>query len=315
VRIHRILTPAVALAILAVPVTQAMAASSTPSTSASPNAASIKLLTAAAKTESAAYLQYFAYADGATAGGQAALADVWQTVGEVEHQDHWTHEVTLANLYSGSDNTANLKTAVKQAEAGAAADTAWAAQAPKGSAAAQQLKAVAARQTSDAALLTKVLAAFQGKGKMPAVPAVNPVAVKVSAKAKYSGTFYNDLTSGSDSALEVAAWNWAEYQWDAKTAVDTGQAGLASVFSALEAQEADENWSALSNVAGYVQGNASNLQESIASEQGAIDMYNSYSAKADKSGDTTTGGVFQSIMGDETGHRGTFSTELSQLGS
>ena len=114
---------------------------------------------------------------------------------------------------------------------------------------------------------------------MPAAPAVKQVQVRVSAKPYYSDTFYNDLTSGSDSALETAAWNWAEYQFDAKTAVDTGQADLAALLSGLEAQEV-QNWTGLSNVAGYMNSNAMNLQASIASEQGAIDMYTQYAAEA-----------------------------------
>ena len=61
----------------------------------------------------------------------------------MEHQDHWTHEITLSGLYSGTDNVANLQLAIRQAQQAATADQGWAAQAPPGSAAARELQAVA----------------------------------------------------------------------------------------------------------------------------------------------------------------------------
>jgi rubrerythrin len=313
-RIRFVLSGVATLAALGISAPVALATSApSPSPSASSSPTSVnQLLISAAKTESAAYQQYYAYAAGADKSGQSGLAGVWRTVGQVEHQDHWTHEVTLANLYSGSDNIANLKLAITQARQAATADEGWAAQAPKNSAAARELRAVAARETYAAGLLTQALSALQGHGSVPAAPRVRQVQVKVTKAPNYSGTFYTDLTSGSDSALEVAAWNWAEYQFDAKTAVDTGQAGLAALLSGLEAQEV-QSWTEISNIAGYVNSNAMNLQASITSEQGAIDMYTQYAAKAQQLGDTTVASTFTSIKGDEEGHHQTFSTELQQL--
>ena len=301
-----------ALAALGISVPAAMASTLSPSTS---NATSVnQLLISAAKTESAAYQQYYAYAVEAGRSGQTHLATVWRTVGKVEHQDHWTHEITLANLYSGSDNIANLKLAITQTRQAATADEGWAARAPRNSAAARELRTVAGRETYDAGLLTQALNALQGHGSVPAAPRVQQVQVKVAGAPYYSGTFYNDLTSGSDSALEVAAWNWAEYQFDAKTAVDTGQADLAALLSGLEGQEV-QSWTEISNVAGYVNGNAMNLQASIASEQGAINMYTQYAAEAQHLGNTSVASTFTSIKGDEEGHHQTFSNELAQLNS
>jgi rubrerythrin len=272
-----------------------------------------QLLVSAAKTESAAYQQYYAYAQAAVANRQPPLAGVWHAVAQVEHQDHWTHEQTLGNFYSGSNNLANLQTAITQAAQTASQDTSWAAQAPSGSAAANQLEATAARERADAGLLTQALASLRGKGTMPAPPQLTTVQIQASPKPHYSGAFYNDLTGAANSALEAAAWNWAEYQWDAKTAVDTGQANLAQLFSALEAQEQYENYSTVSNVAGYVSGSAANLETSIASEQGAINMYTQYAAKAQKAGDPSLARVFLSIRGDEMGHHQTFTAELHEL--
>jgi rubrerythrin len=316
-RIRYVLSGVAALATFGISAPVALAApapsSSSPSAPSSP--ISVKqLLISAAKTESDAYRQYYGYAAGADQSGRTALANVWRTVARVEHQDHWTHEITLAGLYSGSDNVANLKLAITQAQQAAAADKGWAARAPKGSAAARELRTVAARETAGARLLTRALNALQGKGgSVPAAPLVRQVRVKVSAKPHYSGTFYNnDLTGASNSALETAAWKWAEYQYDAKTAVDTRQANLAMLFSGLEAQEV-QNWNELSNVAGYVNGIATNLRTTIASEQGAANMYAQYAAKAQRMGNKSVARTFQSIMGDEKGHQQTFTTELQQL--
>jgi rubrerythrin len=315
-RIRYVLPGVAALAALGVsaPVALAAPAPSSPSPSASSSSASVnQLLISAAKTESAAYLQYYGYAAGADQSGQTALANVWRTVARVEHQDHWNHDITLAGLYSGTDNVANLQLAITQARQAATADEGWAARAPRGSAAAREVLTVAARETADARLLTQALNALRGKGgPVPAAPAIRQVQVRVSAVPHYSGAFYNDLTGASDSALETAAWNWAQYQYDGKIAVDTRQANLAALFSGLEAQEM-QNWTGLSNVAGYVNSNAMNLQASIASEQGAINMYAQYATEAQRAGNTTVASTFRSIMGDEEGHHQTFTTELQQL--
>lgn len=150
----RHIVPAVAvLAVVGAAAPAAQAASThMSSTSASSNTRSVsrQLEVSVAKTESDAYLQYAGYADGALKSGRPDLADVWQSVGKVGHQDHWTHEVTLAGLYSGSDNIANLRTAITQAQQAAKVDTSWAARAPKGSAAAAELRTGAARETADA---------------------------------------------------------------------------------------------------------------------------------------------------------------------
>ena len=74
-----------------------------------------------------------------------------------------------------------------------------------------------------------------------------------------------------------------------------------------------QNFTELSNVAGYANSNAMNLQASIASEQGAIDMYGQYAPQAQQAGNTSLASTFRSIMGDEQGHHQTFSTELQQL--
>jgi rubrerythrin len=307
-RIRYVLSGVAALAAFGVlaPVALAAPAPSSP--------ASVKqLLISAAKTESDAYVQYYVYAAGADHSGQTALAGVWRTVGRVEHQDHWNHEITLAGLYSGSNNVANLRLAITQARQAATADEGWAARAPRGSAAARELLTVAARETADARLLVQALSALQGKGgSVPAATPVRQVQVRVSAAPHYSGAFYNDLTGDSNSAIETAAWNWAEYQYDAKTAVDTRQANLAKLLSGLEAQEA-QNWTELSNVAGYVNGNARNLRTSIASEQAAINMYAQYAKEAQRAGSTSVASTFRSIMGDEEGHHQTFTAELQKL--
>jgi rubrerythrin len=279
----------------------------------STSSVTLGLLISAAKTEADAYMQYATYADVAVRSRRPNLANVWRTVGEVEHQDHWTHEITLANLYSGSDNIGNLRIAIAQAKQAASADSNLAAKAPRRSVVAVELKTVARREASDARLLSRALAALQGHGGMPAAPAVTTVPITVSARPRYSGAFYDKLTGAFNSALERAAWNWAEYQFLAKTAVDTGSARLAQLFGALEAQERYESWPGLSNAAGYANGIVTNLKTSIASEQGAIGMYGQYAPQAISAGDSGVASVFLSIRGDEMGHHQTFTAELNQL--
>ncbi|MFF3910568.1 ferritin family protein [Streptomyces sp. NPDC001848] len=301
----RLAVPAIAvLAVMgtAAPATMAASSSTTPAAGSD----SRQLMIDAAKTESAASLQYAGYADGALRSGRPDLADVWQSVGLVEHQDHWMHEVTEAGLYSATDNAANLRTAIEQAQQSAKAYTDWAAQAPENSAAATELRAVAARQTAAAGLLTQALSALQGKGQVPAAPSVSTVAIQVSKAPHHTGSFYNALTNDTNSALTTAAWNWAEYQSLAQTAVNTGQARLAALFAALAAQERHENWPRLSNAAGYVNSDATDLKTSIASEQEAIDMYARYADEAQKAGDKAAADFFSEAGGDEMHHKLTF---------
>ena len=271
-----------------------------------------QLLISAARTESAAFLQYNGYAAEADRTGRINLANVWRTVAKVEHQDHWTSEVTTAGFYSATDNIANLKLAITQARQTAQQDRAFAAKKPN-SGAARVLREVAARETSDATLLSEALRTMQGTGTIPNAPAVTKMKVVSSPQPKFSGAFYNDLTSGSSSALEQAAWLWAEYQFIGQTAVDTGQASLAALFGGLENQEAQQNWPQIANAAGYVNGNASNLTSSIASEQGAIDMYTSFANQAQADGNPTVASMFLDVRGDEQGHHATFSAELAQI--
>ena len=268
---------------------------------------------AAAKTESAAYQQYYAYATAATQSGRPDLAGVFQTVGTVEYYDHWMGDTALAGRFQSTSNFRNLSIAIGLAKAAAKADGGWAAQAPKGSAVGTELRAVAQRESADATLLSQALKAEQGVGSIPAAPVVTTVPVTVVNAPHYSGTFYQDLTSGSNSALETAAWNWAIYQVFARTAVNTGQASLAALLSGLEAQEQDQNWAGISNAAGYVNGNAMNLRSSIASEQGAINMYTGFATAARKVGDPSAANNFDGVRTDEMGHHSTFLAELQQL--
>lgn len=286
-------------------------ASAAPATSMSAAAVPVaELLINAAKTEVDAYQQYYAYAQAAASSGQPALATVWQTVGEVQHQDHFTHEVTLAKLYSGSDNAANLRTLADITSQIAAKYRVWATEAPTGSAAATVLQAVAARETASNRLLVRALNALGSHATMPTPPPIATVPILVAPQPHFSGVFYDHLTNDSDSALEAAAWIWGGYQFAAKTAVDTGEADLAALLSGLEAQAQRQTWPELLNVAGFVNGNALNLQTSIASEQSAITMYGGYATQAQQAGDTSVAGVFRSVQGDETGHHRVFSTEL-----
>ncbi|NJC66562.1 hypothetical protein HC028_18915 [Planosporangium flavigriseum] len=273
-----------------------------------------QLLNSAAVTEAAAYQQYYGYAAAADQEGYTDLANVWRTVGQVEHQDHYTHEITLSGLYSGSDNIANLRIAILQAQEAAKAYERWAGEAPDHEAA-HVLRKVAERQTVAADLLTQALDALQGQdGSVPAAPEIEYYQVKVSPEPHYSGTFFTELTGASNSALAAASWQWAEYQWMAKVAVSTGQADLGKLLSALEIQE-QQNWNWLSNLAGYVNGVQLNLQESIASEQGAIDMYTAWATRSDQLGNPSVASTFRSITTDEQGHHQTFTTELAQVQS
>ena len=262
----------------------------------------------AARTESAAFQQYYAYATAADRSGHPELAGAWQTVGTVEYYDHWMGDTALAGKYQSTNNATNLKVAISQARQTATADLAFAAKAPKGSPAAGVLRTLAARETADARLLQQAL-----NGSVPPAPAVTTVSIRVSARPHFSGSFYNDLTGGANSALSDAALNWGEYQFFARNAVNSGQPKLAQLLSGLEAQEMNQNWPAISNVAGYVNGNAANLRTSIASEQGAIQMYTKFAAEATKAGDPSAARMFTGVRSDEMGHHQTFTTELQQL--
>jgi rubrerythrin len=319
-RIRQALVAATALVAVAVPTSAARAGGAaapvSPGVSVSPAARPVtQLLIDAAKTESFAYQAYNAYADAAAKGGHPALADVWRIVAEVEYQDHWTREVTLAGYYSGSDNAANLKTLIAVARQNAHGDETTAAEAPKGSAAATVLRAAAVRETADARLLTQALRALSGDGSMPAPPPIETVPIRMAPKPHYSGAFGEHLTSDSDSALEAAAWIWAGYHWSAKVATETGQADLAKLLAGLDARAQHQTLPELFNVAGFVNDDMMNLRGLFADEKEAIDMYTRYAAEARRAGASAAViSAFRNFREDEMGHRQVFSTELRRLG-
>jgi rubrerythrin len=269
-------------------------------------------VTYAAHTEAAANMQYFGYAS-ALPASRAGVAGVWRTVGRIEHEDHWMSEIKSLNLLAANPID-NLKVVISAYQQAIKDDRAFAARAPKGSAAASELRAVADRYNHNVGLLQQALSALQGRGKIPAAPTVTKVAIKESTKPHYTGTFYTgDLTGDANSALSDAAWNWTLDDRAARTAVDNGQAELGQLLSALGAQEQNQNWPALSNMAGYVGGETDNLKQSIASENGANAMYQKFAAAANKAGDSSQSAAFTDFGKDEQGHMKTFTQELNQV--
>jgi rubrerythrin len=312
----RLLAGAMAVAAVMYPCVETVAGAAAAATCSAgargPSPVTAQNMTHAAHTEAAANLQYFGYASVLPAS-QAGVANVWRTVGRVEHEDHWMSEVKGLNLLDANP-TNNLKVVISAYQQAIKDDRTFAARAPKGSAAASELRAVADRYSQNVALLQQALSALQGRGKVPAAPKVNSVAIKESAKPHYNGNFYTaDLTGGANSALSDAAWNWALAESAARTAVDNGQAALGQLLSGLGDQERRQNWPSLSNMAGYVNGEADNLKESIASEKGAITMYDQFAAKANTAGDSSQSAAFTDFRKDEQGHLKAFTEEYNQV--
>jgi len=264
---------------------------------------------AAARTEATAYQQYNAYA---AVSPDSRLATVWRTVANVEYNDHWRSEVDALNYYS-SENAPNLAILRALALQAAAADQARAATAPT-AAARDTLRAVAAREADNAALLGQAQSALAGNGPMPVVKPGQVIPLVVTPRPRYSGAFYEALTNPSDSAFQAAAWLRVGYSQAAMTAVSTGRPDLALLLTGLGAQEQAETIPTLLNLAGYVNGVRANLRASIAGETEAIAMYSGYAKAAARAGATSAAADFREYTADETGHRRTFQTELRRLG-
>jgi rubrerythrin len=292
---------AATLAAIAAPASAAPAGMAPTISTSSTQRSVAQMLVHAARTEASAALQYNAYGAASAASGQPALARVMRVIGDTEYHDHWAREVSMANLYSSSDNVANLRSAVTLAQQAARANDALAMRAPRGSTAQRALLAVADRQRADVRLLTKALAALQGRGTVPAAPRVRAVPTGVASSAHYTGALYSDLTNDATSALARSAWNWAAYQWFAHIAGDTGQARLTALLSGLADQERYLNWAELSNAAGYVHGNAANLRTLVGAEQGATRMSAEYAARAGRAGNRVVAEALRDIGRDELG--------------
>jgi rubrerythrin len=310
-RIRNSLVAAGVTVALVLPPAQAVAASSA-TAARGLDPATTQNLTHAARTEAAAALQYHAYASVLPAQ-RVDVANVWRTVGNVEHHDHWQQITKQLNLLD-NDPADNVKVVISAYQQAIKNLQSIMAHAPQGSAITSELRTVSDRYRNNVALLQQALSALRGTGKVPAAPTPQTVTIQQTAKPRYTGAFYTaDLTGGANSALSDSAWNWALDQGAAMTAVDNGQAELGRLLSGLQRQEEHQTWPALSNAAGYVNGEATNLKESVAGEHEAITMYGKFASQAKGAGNSAAASAFTDFGRDEQGHLKVFSTELQQL--
>lgn len=277
------------------------------------NAASVDdLLNAAAVTQANAHWQYNLYAEAADHKGRTNPANVWRSVADVEYWDHYKSEIMLSEIYSNQDNMFNVRVAILQAHQAEQAYLAWANEAPDRKSY-ETLRSLAKWQREAGGLLIEARRSLEaGMSKVPYAPPVRDVPLKVTPKPNYTEPFYSTLTGASDSALGVAAWQWGQYETMAEVAVSTGQAKLGALLAGLGNQEV-QNYRRVSNLAGFVNGPAMNLQVSIDSEQGAIDYYTAAISRSNQLGDPNAAGLFRDIKTDEQGHKMTFEIELARL--
>jgi len=279
------------------------------------NASSVdELLNAAAVTQANAHQQYNLYAEAADRKDLTDLANVWESVADVEYWDHYKSEIGMSEIYSIQDNTYNVRVAIRQALQAEQALMAWAEEAPDRKAY-ETLRSLARWQAEAADLLTEARRALEGgKATVPQAPPVKDVPLNVTPGPNYSEPFYLTLTGGSDSALAVASWQWGQYETMAEVAVSTGEAALGALLAGLGKREV-QNYRKVSNLAGFVNGPAMNLRFSIESEQNAIDYYTAAITRSNQLGDPDAAALFLDIKTDEQGHKITFETELARLTS
>lgn len=308
-RIRRSLVAVVVGAVAAGATTPASAQPTPPpGGSGSVSAAATQSIVHAARTEAAAHLQYNAYAN-VLSGAEGGLMETWQAVGRVEDQDHLGHQMDRIKMFTNNP-AHDLQVAITAYQQTIGDEQAILGRVPKG-ADVSELRDVADRHKKDLALLQNASSALRGGRAMPAAPKVETVDVKKAHKPKFTGPFYDkDLTGDANSVLADAAWNGAVADRVSRTAVDNGQAGLAGIMGALQRQETEQNWPAVSNMAGYVGSAAANLKASIAGEKGAITMYGQYASHM--GGDAAVAEMFKEFQADEKGHLKVFSDQLSR---
>ena len=262
----------------------------------------------AMNTESFAYAQYHAYADGAMQSSHRDLALLWTTIGDVEFYDHFTTEAGLVGLVGS--NTANLQAAIASEADAITMYTQFAKQAQS-----QGCSTVAARFTEIAgdesghhSLFMQALNALQGHGQVPAPPPLNPTTIHRSTAVCGGQTETNLTTAEYSEALA-----WAQYTLYARQAANTGQAKLAELFTGIAAVELEDHFASEAVLSGLVGSNAANLQDSISSEAGAIQMYTKFANQADSVGDHSVATTFREIRSDEEGHHASFQQALANL--
>src|SRR5512135_2044535 len=265
-------------------------------------------LKSAMEGEALAYASYHAYADAARNSGQNALASVWDTIADVEFEDHFTLEAQLSGLVQ--DNVSNLNTVIA-AEAAAITTYTQDAQQAFGAGYANvgnTFMEIAQDEAAHHALFNEALSALENKGVVPSGPTVEPTAIVPSEPAARGQTLTNIENASKDEAFA-----WAEYTLFARQAANTGQPQLAVLFTDIAAVELKDHFAKEANLSGLVGSNVDNLNASIADEAGAVTMYNQFADQADQVGDHAVAEAFREIAKDEAGHETSFQAMLASL--
>ncbi|HMB05385.1 MAG TPA: ferritin family protein, partial [Isosphaeraceae bacterium] len=175
-----------------------------PSTGLDPQ--TLKNLQSAMEGEALAYAEYHAYAVAARQSGQKALASVWDTIADVEFEDHFTLEAQLSGLVQ--DNVSNLKTVIA---AEADAITTYTQDAQQAFQAGFEdvgstFTEIAQDEAAHHALFNEALSALENNGVVPSGPIVEPTKIVPSAPAASGQTLTNIINASNSEAFA-----WAQY--------------------------------------------------------------------------------------------------------
>ncbi|HZD44411.1 MAG TPA: ferritin family protein, partial [Methanomicrobiales archaeon] len=228
--------------------------------------------------ESHANLVYLAYADAAR--NQSPLeAQVWETIGAVELEDHFAADARMAGAIQ--DTQSNLKTAIATEQQTIKLYDMYAktAQSNGDQKVASTFQDLAQMERNHLNTFQKALTAMQNNqtGTLQSLATANTSVSKVPVKSG-SPQAQGQVLADLDESLKLAAYEHALYYYYARMAVSQAQPEVGAIFYSISQEESEHAFNTLGNLAGAVSPRVTdNLVTSVAAEREANNRYVSQS--------------------------------------
>ncbi|MCD0485959.1 rubrerythrin family protein [Streptacidiphilus sp. ASG 303] len=315
---HRIQALLAAACTLAAGASVCTAASAAPPSASRPRAAAALHpgtrvdLTASLRGEAFANASYTFFAAQADRQRLASVGRLYRSTAAVELGEHFREGAALAGLVGS--NAANLRAAIKGETYESTVMYPGFARAARRAGdlkAAELFTEIARDEAAHCKRFKAALAVvLTGKGRIPAPPKLDPVAVPAGMPKVRAARTKADL----DTAMHGEARANALYLQYAARALRSGNPALARLFSGSAAVELREHFAGEAVLAGLVRSTRVNLGRTVVNERYEADtMYPRFAKRARAAGDLAVARFFADTAKDEARHAAAFQKALKNL--